>query len=137
MLPKLFLDDANLPTHQLRSLPCGGCNLLLGYLGYKREMQHRKMLNKRLKLSGGELWDIPEWEELKIYSDEENPEPLPPFDIEDHFIAVIVQAVERGGSSTVGAQNLAWKTMVKTLEHRKVVTYKVRMNSAWSYSIII
>jgi len=137
MTIKLFLDDANLPTYQLRTLPLGGSNLLLGFIAYKREMQHRKMLNMRLKLSGDALWDIPEWEELKIYSDEENPEPLPPFVIEDHFIPVIVEAIERGGSSTVGAQALYKKALIKELEHRKIATYKVRMNSAWDYTIII
>lgn len=60
-MKKIFLDDANLPTRQLKVLPLGsGENLLLGWHGYLKETKYQTNRNP-----------VPDWDSLQIYEDEQ------------------------------------------------------------------
>jgi len=131
-MPVLFLDDLHLPTYQQRILPDNGSSLLLGFLGYEKKMRLRTALNKRVS---GMPQDIPPWEDLEIFP--RGNILIPDFKIEDFLIPVLVRAIEVGGAYTISPGNYPWKSMIKILAERGMVTYVAHPDFQWTYTVIV
>lgn len=63
-----LIDDFGYKTKEIRVLPTGGSsNALVGYRGYLREITYRKERNRSILHPVCKPFDLPEWEDLKVY----------------------------------------------------------------------
>jgi hypothetical protein len=128
-MPKLFLDDLDYPTVQLRVFKLNNeVTLLLGKCGYSYVKSRLRPLNYKVANHEKKL-SLPRWEQLKTLEED----PIPDIDLDSFKQAsLLTRAIETG--NYIYVMDKLHRTDINRLERRGYIEVD-RSGEFWSYRI--